>query len=225
MSWHSTAVYYRLINQEIQRRLGGLHSASILIESVEFNAVDALQRAGCWDELGAALGARAAALEKAGADCLVICSNTTHRLASDIAKSLTIPLLNIVDVTSDALHDRKARRVVLLATDYTLASHVYQDSLAGHGIAMMETDAATRRWVHALIYDELCQGRFQSESRDRLIRIIEKLRADGADAVILGCTELGLLVGDQAQRLAAVDTTEIHALAAAEFALGATPRK
>lgn len=219
MGWQSTAVYYRLLNEEAQRRLGGLHCAPVVLESGDFAAIERLQRDGRWHELGHLLGARARALREAGAECLVICSNTIHRLAGAIAELSALPCIHIVEAVAAELKRHKATRVALLATRYTHASLVYEAGLERHGIAILATPRAEQDWVHDLIYSQLCRGRFVAASRARLMRVIERLGEQGAHAVILGCTELGLLVASRGTPVPVVDTTRVHAQAAIEFAL------
>lgn len=221
MSWESTAVYYRLLNEGVKERLGGLHSASLLLASCDFAPVAAMQAAGDWDRLSAALCADARRLERAGAEAIVLCTNTMHKLAPDLEAAVAIPVLHIVDATGDALARAGARRPVLLATRFTMEETFWRARLeARTGIAALVPDAAGRALVHRVIYEELCRGIVTDASRADVLAIVDALAAEGADAVILGCTEIGLLIGADDTALPVFDTTAIHARAALDFALG-----
>ncbi len=221
MSWESTAVYYRRINEQIRTRLGGLHSADIVMRSVDFEAIVRLQQAGAWDEAGTVLSDIGRDLCKAGAACLVICTNTMHKLAERVSRAVDVPLLHIVDVTAAALKAAGMRRPLLLATRYTMEQDFYLTRLRDrHGIdAIVPTDA-DRAIVHDIIFDELCQGIILEASRQRYIDVVARGRAAGADSVIFGCTEIGLLIGPERIDLPTFDSTLLHADAAVEFALG-----
>lgn len=219
MSWQSTAVYYRRINEEVQRLMGGLHSAEILLDSVEFGEVELQQRAGQWSEIGRTLAQRAMSLERAGAACLMICSNTTHRVADAISRSLSIPLLHIVDAVDRELGKVSARKVAVIATGYTIASRVYQEGLVRRGVEVIIPDTQTQGQIDAFIYDELCCGKLLESSRQRLTSLIDAFHDNGADAVVLACTELGMLVPVRTQMPPIIDSTEAHIRAAIEFLL------
>jgi aspartate racemase len=219
MSWESTAVYYRIVNREVARRLGGLRSAALLLCSLDFEAVVARQQTGAWDELAALLADAARRLERAGAQCLLIGTNTMHRVAPDVEAAISIPLLHIVDVAAAALTAAGRRRVALLGTRYTMEQPFYVERLARHGIDCIVPDAAGRAEVHRVIFDELCKGRFESGSRRRLAGIVERLAGHGADSVLLGCTELTLSLTQDDAAVPLFDTTALHALAAVDFAL------
>lgn len=224
MSWESTAVYYRRLNQEVRARFGGLHSANILMRSVDFQAIVALQKAGRWDEAERILCDIAQELERAGAACLLICTNTMHKLADSVQRSVTVPLLHIADVTAAAVQQAGKRRPLLLATRYTMEQDFYLSRLRqGYGLEPLVPDEGDRSVIHDIIFDELCCGIVQNESRSRYIEIIERGRASGADSVILGCTEIGLLIGPEHTDLRVFDSTLLHADAALDFAEAPDP--
>jgi aspartate racemase len=220
MSWESTAVYYRIINREISRRLGGLRSAKLHLASVDFEEVVAAQKAGAWDALAAQLAGVARTLERAGADCVLIGTNTMHRVAQAVQAAVSIPLLHIVDVTAAAILGAGCRSVALLGTRYTMEQPFYVEHLARHGIACVVPDVEDRAEVHRVIFDELCKGDVDAASRRRLQAIVRGLRSRGAQGVILGCTELSLTLAARDVDVPLFDTTELHALAAVAFALG-----
>ena len=223
MSWESTAVYYRVINREVGRRLGGLRSARLLIESLDFEEVVLRQRSGAWDELATLLAAAGRRLERAGADCLLIGTNTMHRVAAEVATAVSIPLLHIADVAAAALHAGGCRRVALLGTRYTMEQPFYVAHLARLGIDCVVPDEAGRAEVHRVIFDELCKGVFAAGSRRRLAAIAGTLVGQGADSVLLGCTELTLSLAQADVAVPLFDTTALHALAAVDFALAPRP--
>jgi len=228
MSWESTAVYYRRINEQVRDRLGGLHSAEVLMRSVNFDEIVGLQKANEWDEAGAALSSLACDLERAGAACIVICTNTMHKLADTIQSAVSIPLLHIGDATAEAVKKTKARRPLLLATRYTMEQDFYVSHLREkHGLDLTVPEAEDRTAVHEIIFDELCRGTVLEASRRHYIDIIGRGRAAGADSVIFGCTEIGLLLGPKDIDLPVFDSTLIHADAAVEFSLAQddTPRR
>ncbi|WP_291992664.1 aspartate/glutamate racemase family protein [Candidatus Accumulibacter sp. ACC003] len=219
MSWQSTIPYYRIINEAVSKRLGGLHSARLLLYSVDFDEVEKLQRAGDWAAAGELLGRAAALLQVAGADFLVLCTNTMHRVAPAIEAAVAIPLLHIADPTADAIRGAGLTRVALLGTRFTMEQAFYRQRLYRRGIDVLLPAPAERELVHRVIYDELCRGQLHDASRAEYRRIIKRLVAAGAQAVILGCTEISLLIdaGDAAVPL--FDTTQLHAAKAAEWAL------
>jgi aspartate racemase len=219
MSWESTAVYYRIINREIARRLGGLRSARLLMESLDFEEIVARQKAGAWSVLAGVLAEAARRLEGAGADCLLIGTNTMHRVAPEVEAAIEIPLLHIADVAAAALLDAGCRRVALLGTRYTMEQPFYVAHLARHGIACVVPDEADRGEVHRVIFDELCKGDFDAGSRRRLAGIVERQVERGAEGVLLGCTELTLSLTPEDVAVPLFDTTALHALAAVDFAL------
>ncbi|MFN3745316.1 MAG: aspartate/glutamate racemase family protein [Hyphomicrobiaceae bacterium] len=219
MSWESTAVYYRRLNEQVRGRFGGLHSAEILMRSVDFEAIVALQKAGRWDEAERVLCDIARDLERAGAACLLICTNTMHKLADRVAAAVQIPLLHIADVTAEAVKAKGLKRPLLLATRYTMEQDFYVGRLrTRHGLDPIVPDADDRAIVHDVIFDELCCGVVCEASRARYLAIIERGRAKGADSVILGCTEIGLLIGREHTDMVVFDSTLLHADAAVDFA-------
>jgi aspartate racemase len=221
MSWESTLPYYRHINEAIKARLGGLHSARLVLYSVDFHEIEQLQRSGDWQHAGARLGEAAAALERAGAEFLVLCTNTMHKVADAIEQAVGIPLLHIADPTAEAIRASGLQRVGLLGTRFTMEQPFYRERLENrHGIQVLVPDEADRLLVHRVIYEELCLGTVREESRQAYREVIARLVAQGAQAVILGCTEIGLLVGDADAAVPLFDTTLLHARAAADQALG-----
>jgi len=220
MSWESSAEYYRLINQETKRRLGGQHNAPSILVTVDFAEVERLQHAGQWEQLGAMLGDRARQLERGGADFVVLCTNTMHKLAGCITSAVQIPLLHIADAVAQAIQVSGQRRAGLLGTRFTMEQTFYADRLRQHyGIETIVPPAPDRQVIHAVIYGELCHGVIREESRARFRNIITGLAEEGAESVILGCTEIGLLISQADSILPVHDSTSIHAVAAVEFAL------
>lgn len=223
MSWESTTEYYRHINRGIGARLGGLHSASMLLHSIEFGAVAELQRAGKWDELGQMMARSAVGLERAGAEAIVITSNTMHQVADAVADAVRIPLLHIVDPTGKALETAGVKRAGLIGTRYTMELPFWKDRMARRfGIDVITPGADDRALVHQVIFDELCLGRIRDASRAAFAEVAGRLQASGAEGLILGCTEIGLLIGPQDVSLPAFDTTRFHCVAAVDFSLGAS---
>lgn len=223
MSWESTAEYYRLINREVGRRLGGLHSARILLASVDFAEVERLQVAGDWAAAADLLAGEASALAAAGADFLVLCTNTMHKVATEVEAAAGLPLLHLADATAAAVLAAGVGRVGLLGTAFTMEQDFYRGRLAEHGLEVLVPVADERAEVHRIIYDELCVGVVREESRQRYREIISALAARGAEGVILGCTEIELLIDpDGPSPVPLFPTTRIHALAAVDRAL-ATP--
>jgi aspartate racemase len=224
MSWESTAIYYRLLNELTRERLGGLHSARLLLWSVDFAAIAELQHQGDWDTAGAVLTDTAGRLEGAGAQALVLCTNTMHKLADRVQGAVGIPLLHIADSTGAALVAAGCRRPALLATRFTMEEPFYADRLrTRYGLDPILPDWAGRKVVHGIIYEELCRGVVRPESKARYLAEIGRLRQKGADAVILGCTEIGMLIGQADLELPVFDTTRLHAEAAMDFALAHEP--
>jgi aspartate racemase len=219
MSWESTAVYYRLINEAVRRQRGGLHSAEIALRSLDFTRVVDLQKAGRWDDAGKLLGEAGAGLARSGAACVLICTNTMHLVSEPVAAMSGVPLIDIIDETALALRADGRRRPLLLATRYTMEHGFYAQRMARHGVDVMVPDCDDRGTVHDVIFDELCQGRIHDASRRRYLDIVEKARSQGVDSVILGCTEISLLVDPTALPLPGYDSTAIHADAAVRFAL------
>lgn len=219
MSWESTLPYYRLINQAVQERLGGLHSARIVLYSFDFDDVERLQRAGDWEAAGAVLADAARRLVGAGAELLVLCTNTMHRVAPALEAAVPVPLLHIADPTAEAIRRAGYATVGLIGTRFTMEQAFYRDRLRGHGLEVLTPPPADRELVHRVVYEELCRGRVLDASRAAYRRVMADLVARGAQAVILGCTEISLLVGPQDASVPLFDTTRLHALSAAERAL------
>lgn len=220
MSWESTVPYYRLINQGVSARLGGLHSASLLLASVDFADIARMQSAGAWQEAADVLGERALALEQAGAQGIILCTNTMHKVADQIAQRCSLPLLHIADATAECLHRAGVRRVGLLGTRFTMEEAFYRDRLsAPHGLEVVIPGSAERQRVHDIIFNELCLGILRDDSRRAFNQIIAGLQFEGVDAIVLGCTEIGLLLSQDQVSVPLFDTTEIHAAAAVDFAL------
>jgi aspartate racemase len=221
MSWESTAVYYRLLNEIVRARLGGLHSAELLLWSFDFHEVEACQSAGRWDQATALMVAAAGRLERGGAELLLICTNTMHKMAAEVQAAVSVPLLHIADATAAPIKQRGLGKVGLLATAYTMEQDFYRGRLtADHGLKVLVPDAAGRKIVHDIIYDELCRGVIRPESKARYQEIVADLLAEGAEGVILGCTEVGLLIGEDDVPAPVFDTTFLHAQAAVDLALG-----
>lgn len=221
MSWESTVPYYREVNLTIKRELGGLHSAKVVLYSVDFHEVERLQHAGDWDAAGTMMADAARRVQAAGADFIVLCTNTMHKVAPAIEAAVQIPLFHIADPTAQAIKDAGLRKVGLLGTRFTMEQPFYKERLqALHGLDVVVPPPADRDIVHRIIYDELCLGGVVDDSRDEYRRIIAGLVAQGAQAVILGCTEISLLVTQQDASVPLFDTTAIHAHGAALRALG-----
>ncbi|WP_017906879.1 aspartate/glutamate racemase family protein [Pseudomonas asplenii] len=220
MSWESSAEYYRIINQQVRSRLGPLRSAALLMYSVDFGPVEQAQHAGRWDDAGLILQDAARRLQAGGAECVVLCTNTMHRLAEQIESAVSIPFLHIATPTGQAALARGARKVGLLGTAFTMEQDFLKRRLATQGLEVLVPETAERRAVHRIIYDELCVGVVSERSRQVYQRVIEGLAARGAEAIILGCTEISLLIKPEHSDLPLLDTTELHALAAVDFALG-----
>ncbi|MFV0430330.1 MAG: aspartate/glutamate racemase family protein [Arachnia sp.] len=219
MSWESTAEYYRVINQQVQQRLGGVHSARLLLDSLDFADIEELQTAGQWDRAGEILATKARGLERSGADLVVLCTNTMHKLAGAIERAVSIPLLHIGDATAAAIRAAGFTRVGLLGTAFTMEQDFYRDRIAAHGIQTLTPPQADRTTVHRVIYDELVRGVAKPESRAAYAEIIARLVDAGAQGIILGCTEIELLVRAEDSPVPVFATTRIHAEAAVEAAL------
>lgn len=220
MSWESSLEYYRIINEEVKATLGGLHSARSILYSVDFAEIEAMQQEGRWAEAGAVLVAAGQSLERAGADFLVLCTNTMHKLAGEIERGVSIPLLHIADATATKVKTAGISRVGLLGTRYTMEQDFYKGRLIErHGLDVLIPEAADRNTVHAVIYDELCLGIVREESRRRYREIMAGLVQAGAQGIILGCTEIELLVREEDSTVPLFPTTRIHAEAAVERAL------
>ena len=220
MSWESTQGYYRAINEGVKEALGGLHSAKLVLNSVDFAEIEACQQSGDWRKAGEILAQAAQGVEAAGADCLLICTNTMHKVAEDIDDAISIPLIHIADATGEALKQAGVKRVGLLGTAFTMEQDFYKGRLSErHDLEVLVPKAEDRALVHRVIFQELCVGITTNASKAEYLRIIEALKEQGADAVILGCTEIGMLVTQADTDIPLFDTTEIHANAAVTFAL------
>src|SRR4051794_22929946 len=222
MSWESTAEYYRLASKLVRDRFGGLHSARIVLASVDFAEIEALQVTGEWDRAGDLLAAEAVALEAAGADMLLLCTNTMHKVADQVQAAVSIPLLHLADTTAAAVRGAGLTTVGLLATGFTMEQDFYRDRLAGHGLDVLVPDADDRAEVHRIIYDELCRGVIREQSRHAYRQAIDRLVAAGAQGIILGCTEIELLIGPADSPVPVFPTTRLHVEAAVTAALTAT---
>lgn len=219
MSWESSALYYQLVNQGVRDRAGGFHSAPCLLASVDFAVVEEMQTRGAWDEAGELLAREAAALEGAGAECIVLCTNTMHKVADAITAAVSVPLLHIVDVTAEAVRAAGTTTVGLLGTRFTMEEPFYADRMAAFGITVLVPSTEDRQVVHEVIYDELVLGLVRDESRAAYRAIIRDLVERGAEGVVLGCTEIELLVGPDDSPVPCFPTTRLHAQAAVDFAL------
>jgi aspartate racemase len=221
MSWESSAQYYAIINREVMARLGHPHSARTLLLSVDFGEVEQLQHAGEWDALGAMLAGEARRLEAGGADCILLCTNTMHLRADDIVAAVSIPLLHIGDSTGQAIRAAGLTRIGLLGTAFTMEKPFYRERLQdAFGLEVLIPDDDERAMVHRVIYDELVGGKVRDESRAAYLAVIDHLRERGAQGIILGCTEIMLLVDQDHVDLPLFDTTRLHALDGVDFALG-----
>ena len=220
MSWESTATYYQLLNRMARERLGGLHSARLLLWSFDFAEIEALQAIGDWEAATIAMCEAALNVENGGAECIVICTNTMHKMADAVQAAVGIPLIHIADATASAIRQTPVRKPLLLATRYTMEQDFYKGHLAArHGIDVAIPDEKGRTLVHDIIYNELCQGIISPASKQRYLETVENGRSQGADGVILGCTEVGLLLSQSDFVVPVFDTTELHAKAAMDFAL------
>jgi aspartate racemase len=219
MSWESSALYYKLINESIRERLGGFHSADCVMSSVDFATIEASQSLGHWDAAGELLADTARSLEAAGADCVVLCTNTMHMVADRIVAATTVPFIHLIDVTAESILAHGLRRVALLGTRFTMEETFYVDRMHGHGIDLLIPDTEERLIIDGVIYRELVQGVVRVQSRDAYRRIIHRLVEQGAEGVILGCTEIELLIGIDDAPVPVFPTTAIHVAAAVDFAL------
>jgi aspartate racemase len=220
MSWESSAEYYRIINQQVRDRLGPLRSAKLLMYSVDFGPIEQAQHAGRWDDAALILVDAARRLEAGGAECVVLCTNTMHLVAEQIQAAISVPFLHIADPAGQAAVDVGAMTIGLLGTAFTMEQDFLKDRLAALGLRVLVPETAERDAVHRIIYEELCVGVISDRSRETYQRTIESLAARGAQAIILGCTEIGLLIKPEHSSLPLLDTTELHARAAVAFALG-----
>ena len=218
MSWESSLFYYKAINEGVKNRLGGLHSAKIVMVSVDFEEIEKLQHAGEWQQLGEILAKEATNIERAGADCLLICTNTMHKVVPQIESKIDIPLIHIADATAKALLRDGIKKVGLLGTAFTMEQDFYKSRLQEHGLEVLIPNKQDRELVHSIIYNELCLGECKVESKEAYLEIIDSLAKEGAEGVILGCTEIGMLVKQSDTEIKLYDTTYIHAQSAVSFA-------
>jgi aspartate racemase len=222
MSWESSIEYYRIVNEAVKEKLGDLHSAKSVMVSVDFAEIEMLQREGRWEQATRAMVAAARSVEAGGADFLIICTNTMHKMAEEVQQAIGIPLLHIADATAEVINARGLQRVGLLGTRFTMEEDFYRGRLVEKfHLGVLIPEAADREIVHRVIYDELVVGKIQPASKIEYLRIIAGLAEAGAEGIILGCTEIGLLISQADSRLPLFDTTRIHALAAVEYALQA----
>ncbi|WP_077625113.1 aspartate/glutamate racemase family protein [Sediminibacillus massiliensis] len=219
MSWESSLEYYRIINEEVKRRLGGLHSAKCLLYSVDFAEIERWQAEGDWKSAGERLGEIASSLQKAGADFIVLCTNTMHKVVEYIEEKVNIPILHIADATADEVKKFKVNTVGLLGTKYTMEQDYYRSKIESHGIKVVVPNKEEWNKVNSIIFDELCKGHINQSSKDYYKKVIEHLVGNGADGIILGCTEIGLLVKQEESAVPLFDTAAIHAIEAVNMAL------
>jgi amino-acid racemase len=224
MSWESSAEYYRLANELVRERLGGLHSARLVLASVDFAEIEQLQVTGRWEQAGELLADAARAVEAAGAELLLLCSNTMHKVAEQVQDAVSIPLLHLADATAAAVLRAGLTTVALLGTAFTMEQDFYRDRLASHGLTVLVPPAEDRAEVHRVIYEELCLGEVREASRQAYRKVIARLVQAGAEGVILGCTEIELLIGPEDSPVPVFPTTRLHVAAAVGQALAAEPR-
>ncbi|MDR2993537.1 aspartate/glutamate racemase family protein [Bacillus cereus] len=219
MSWESTSEYYRIINEEIKERLGGLHSAKCMINSVDFEEIERFQSRGDWNGAGEVLANAAYSLQKGGADFIIICTNTMHKVIEKIKKKIDIPILHIADATANEINRKGIQTVGLLGTKYTMEQDFYKSRIEEHDIKVIVPSGTNREKVNEVIYTELCLGKIVFQSREYYKRVIEELVQEGAQGIILGCTEIGLLIKQENVSVPIFDTTHIHAIEAVKLAL------
>jgi len=219
MSWESSVEYYRIINEEVKRKLGGLHSARCLLYSVDFDEIEQYQAEGNWEKAGKVLANAARSLEKGGADFIVICTNTMHKVIDDIRSKINIPIVHIADATANRIKEKGLRTIGLLGTKYTMEQDFYKSRLELNGIKVIVPNADERELINKIIYEELCLGKIHQESRDYYKKVIQGLIELGAEGIILGCTEIGLLVKPEDSKAPVFDTTYIHAVEAVNISL------
>ncbi|MDF2606778.1 MAG: aspartate racemase [Bacillales bacterium] len=219
MSWESSSEYYRLINEEVKRRLGGLHSAKSIMYSVDFQEIEHYQSEGDWISAGKLLGNAAQSLEKAGADFIIICTNTMHKVVNYIQENINIPILHIADATANRILESKINKVGLLGTRYTMEQDFYKSRIEANGIQVIVPDKNDIEVVNNVIYNELCLGKVGKSSKEYYKKVIERLVAEGAEGIILGCTEIGLLVSSDDAEVPIFDTAKIHAIESVNWSL------
>ena len=219
MSWESTVTYYKIINETIKEKLGGLHSAKCILYSVDFQEIEECQANGNWEKSGEILGEAAYNLEKAGADFIVICTNTMHKVINQIKEKISIPILHIAEMTAEKILEKGLKNIALLGTKYTMEQDFYKSKLIEKGINVIIPDKNDIEIINKVIYDELCLGTINSNSKKKFLEIVDKLRSKGAEGIILGCTEIGLLIKNEDTDVPLFDTAVIHAEEAAIYSI------
>ena len=219
MSWESTATYYKIINETVKKKLGGLHSAKCILYSVDFQEIEECQANGNWEKSGEILGEAAYNLEKAGADFIVICTNTMHKVVNQIKEKVSIPILHIAEMTAEKILEKGLKNIGLLGTKYTMEQDFYKSKLIEKGINVIIPDKNDIEIINEVIYDELCLGTINSNSKKKFLEIVDKLRSKGAEGIILGCTEIGLLIKNEDTDVPLFDTAIIHAEQAAMYSI------
>ena len=219
MSWESTVTYYKIINETIKEKLGGLHSAKCILYSVDFQEIEECQANGNWEKSGEILGEAANNLEKAGADFIVICTNTMHKVVNQIKEKISIPILHIAEMTAEKILEKGLKNIALLGTKYTMEQDFYKSKLIEKGINVIIPDKNDIEIINKIIYDELCLGTINSDSKKKFLEIVDKLRSKGAEGIILGCTEIGLLIKNEDTDVPLFDTAIIHAEQAAMYSI------
>ena len=219
MSWESTVTYYKIINETVKEKLGGLHSAKCILYSVDFHEIEECQANGNWEKSGEILGEAAYNLEKAGADFIVICTNTMHKVVNQIKEKISIPILHIAEMTAEKILEKGLKNIALLGTKYTMEQDFYKSKLIEKGINVIIPDKNDIEIINEVIYDELCLGTINSDSKKKFLEIVDKLRSKGAEGIILGCTEIGLLIKNEDTDIPLFDTAIIHAEQAAIYSI------
>lgn len=219
MSWESTVTYYKIINETVKEKLGGLHSAKCILYSVDFQEIEECQANGNWEKSGEILGEAAYNLEKAGADFIVICTNTMHKVVNQIKEKISIPILHIAEMTAEKILEKGLKNIALLGTKYTMEQDFYKSKLIEKGINVIISDKNDIEIINEVIYDELCLGTINSDSKKKFLEIVDKLRSKGAEGIILGCTEIGLLIKNEDTDVPLFDTAIIHAEQAAMYSI------
>ena len=219
MSWESTVTYYKIINETVKEKLGGLHSAKCILYSVDFQEIEECQSNGNWEKSGEILGEAAYNLEKAGADFIVICTNTMHKVVNQIKEKISIPILHIAEMTAEKILEKGLKNIALLGTKYTMEQDFYKSKLIEKGINVIIPDKNDIEIINEVIYDELCLGTINSDSKKKFLEIVDKLRSKGAEGIILGCTEIGLLIKNEDTDVPLFDTAIIHAEQAAIYSI------
>ena len=219
MSWESTVTYYKIINETVKEKLGGLHSAKCILYSVDFQEIEECQANGNWEKSGEILGEAAYNLEKAGADFIVICTNTMHKVVNQIKEKISVPILHIAEMTAEKILEKGLKNIALLGTKYTMEQDFYKSKLIEKGINVIIPDKNDIEIINKVIYDELCLGTINSNSKKKFLEIVDKLRSKGAEGIILGCTEIGLLIKNEDTDVPLFDTAIIHAEQAAMYSI------